>query len=543
MKKNLCLVLVCMFAVVTLMSGCSLVTLNQGKYLSQVVASVGDIEITKEELITTYNSYYETLSEQGYTQNDMVDYSLDLLIDRAILEEYSQSLYTLTQAEKNETLIQAYDFIVSQIGELEGEVRAEWNISSSNSTETATSNTVYNEYEPIANFVDGQIVVVEDAEADNTPHFGFEDKVKGFKSYWVYEREDVANEAYKRYIQDLRDYEELKGINTESDDEVLLNEINRLYELYEKQAYLTRLQTEYNKSLVSSITPDMVLQEYQRLVNENKGRYDVASVGMDAYVTDMLDNASDVYYHPTNGEFFYVTHVLLKFSDEQDEKLQAMKSLLEQKAITQADYDNFMEELAKEIKVNVLDENGNATGEVLSVNEAYNNISASVQAGSTLREKAINFNQYIYSYNQDPGIQNAEKDYVIGKKIDEETETRSRMVESFTNASRDLYDQYLKDGVLGNISGLVLSENGYHIIMLTGVAENMVVSTNPIEACEDLNNYYVNAHTNETYFHKIFDSLVSDDKYYDTYVNGILTDYKSQNQITKFVSRYSDLKV
>ena len=63
------------------------------------------------------------------------------------------------------------------------------------------------------------------------------------------------------------------------------------------------------------------------------------------------------------------------------------------------------------------------------------------------------------------------------------------------------------------------------------------------QSAANLNNYYVNAHTNETYFHKIFDSLVSDDKYYDTYVNGILTDYKSENQITKFVSRYSDLKV
>ena len=542
MKNKLSLVLVCMFMVVTLFSGCSLVTLNQGKYLSQVVATVGETQITKEELITAYNNNYETLSNQKYTQNQIVDYCMDLLIDRAILEQYSKGKYALTQAEKNTALVNTYKFVQSQLAELEGTVRAEWNITSSTADSKSTTATVYNEYEPKANFVDGEIVVVEKPETEEAPHYGFTDKVKGFKSYWSFERQDVADEAYSRYIKNLRKYEELKGIKTEKDDDVLLNEIDRVYKLYEKDAYLTKVQTEYNKSLIKSITTEMVKNEYIRLINENKARYDVASVGMDAYVSDMLEKAKDVYYHPVTGEFFYVTHVLLKFSDEQDAELKEWKSLLEQKAILQSDYDAKMKELADDIKVSVVDVDGNATGDVLSVTEAYNNIKASVDAGSTLREKALNFNQYVYSYNLDPGIKNAEKDYVIGKKIDEDTETRSKMVESFTKASRDLYDAYLEDGQLGNISGLVLSENGYHIIMLTGVAENMVVSENSVEACEDLNNYYVNAHTNQTYFHKIFDSLVSDNKNYESFTNGILIDFKNNNEIIKYTSRYSDMK-
>ena len=541
MNKKLSLVLVCMFAVVTLFSGCSLVTVNQGKYLNQVVASVGTVDITKEELITTYNNYYESLSS-NYSQSEMVDYCLNLLIDRAILEQHAKTEYTLTQKEKNNALIQTYKFIEGQIAEIEGEVRAEWNIVSSSSTESSTTSTTYQEYEPKANFIDGQIVVVQDNEVDEVEHYGFEDKVAGFKTYWVQERVDVAEEAYKRYIKELRDYEKFKGVKTTTDNDVLLNEINRVFKLYEKDAFLNKVQTEYNKTLINSITTDMVMQEYQRLVNENKGRFDIANVGMDAYVSDMLSKADEVYYHPTNGEFFYVTHVLLKFSDAQNAELEAKKSLLEQKAITEKDFENFKQQLADEILVEVVDADGNPTGTKLTVTEAYNNISASVQAGSTLREKAINFNEYIYSYNLDPGIKNAEKDYVIGKKIEEDTESRSKMVESFTQASRDLYDQYLIDGVLGNISAPVLSDHGYHIIMLTGVANNMIVSTNSVEACEDLNNYYVNAHTTKTYFHKIFDSLVSDGKNYETYTNGILTNFKSENKITKFPSRYSDLK-
>ena len=542
MKNKLSLVLVCMFMVITLFSGCSLVTLNQGKYLSQVVATVGETEITKEELITAYNNYYETLSNQNYTQNQIVDYCMDLLIDRAILEQYSKGKYTLTQAEKNTALINTYEFVQSQLEELEGTVRAEWNITSSVSETESTTATTYSEYEPKANFVDGEIVVVEKSEAVETPHYGFADKVKGFKTYWSFERQDVADEAYSRYIKNLRKYEELKGIETEKDDDVLLNEIDRVYKLYEKDAYLTKVQTEYNKSLLKSITAEMVKDEYFRLVDENKARYDVAEVGMDEYVDDMLNSAKDVYYHPVTREFFYVTHVLLKFSDEQDAELKEWKSLLEQKAILQSDYDAKMKELADDIKVTVVDADGKETGDVLSVTEAYNNIKASVDSGSTLREKALNFNQYVYSYNLDPGIKNAEKDYVIGKKIDEDTETRSKMVESFTNASRDLYDAYLANGQLGNISDLVLSDNGYHIIMLTGVAENMVVSENAVEACGDLNNYYVNAHTTQTYFHKIFDSLVSENKNYESFTNGILIDFKNNNKIVKYTSRYSDLK-
>ena len=543
MNKKLSLVIICMFAVVTLFSGCSLVTVNQGKYLNQVVATVGETEITKEELITTYNNNYESLSED-YSQNEMVDYCLNLLIDRAILEQHSKARYTLTQNDKNDILINTYDAIVKQLGEYEGEVRAEWNITSSSSAEESedTAKATYKPYESKADFVNGEIVIKDTTEAVENAHYGFADKVAGFKTYWVYEREDVATEAYSRYIDSLRDYEELKGIETEKDDDVLLHEIDRIYTLYEKQQYLTVLQAKYNEDLIKTITTDMVLSEYQRLINENRGRYDLVEVGMDAYVDDMLNKADKVYYHPVNGEFFYVSHVLLQFSEEQQAQVDEMKKLLEDNAILQSDYDAFLASVAQDIQVQVIDENGNATGTTLSVDEAYNNISASVNNGSTLREKAQNFNEFIYSYNSDPGIQNAEKDYVIGKAIEEDTESRSKMVEAFTQSSRDLYDQYLIDGILGNISGLVLTDYGYHIIMLTGVANNMIVSTNSVEACEDLNSYYVNAHTDKTYFHVIFDSLITNDKNYETYTNGVLVDYKSNNEIVKYTSRYSDMK-
>lgn len=536
MKRKISILVVFMFMVLTLFTGCGLFTLNQEKYLNEVVASVGDIEITKQQLLNTYNSYAEELQNQGYTDNNqIVDYCINLLIDREILIAHAKDKFTLTQKEKNDALVATYDFIVEQLAEYEGEVRAEKEITSSVSTNTETdSKVVYNPYSPRIKWEEGQIKSVKDDEAAVSAHYGFNNYVAGFKAYWVPENQEVADVAYSRYLKDLKSYEAYKNLSKENDD-VLRREIERVYDIQCNNAYLTRLQTEYEELMINQVSIEDIYTEYNRLVSENKARYDIPELGMKTYVNDMLNNAQDVYYHPTNNEFFYVTHVLLKFSDEQQAQIDEMKAVLEDDGITQADFDAYLANMSSQIEVD-----GKSAEEILlEIQEAIN-------SEVTIEGKAKAFNEFIYTYNSDPGIQNAEKDYVIGVAIDEEEESRSKMVESFTKASRQLaenYDKYVKgEGELDLLSGLVESEYGYHIILFTGYASNMEVSTNVAEAMEDLNSYTINAHTDETYLQKIYDSLYEALNTYETYQESILNSYKAEHQVVKYPGRYSEFE-
>ena len=140
------------------------------------------------------------------------------------------------------------------------------------------------------------------------------------------------------------------------------------------------------------------------------------------------------------------------------------------------------------------------------------------------------FNSYVYSYNMDTGNKNASQDYVIARAIKEESESRSKMVTTFTDASRTMYeiynwlqtgtalaphtvaniekhdedaidamndgeylgykksyDDYFDDltyagktyaeggniGAIGTMTGLVKSDYGYHIIMFSGITSDM----------------------------------------------------------------------
>lgn len=545
MKRRIALFMVCIFSLITLLSGCSLFSLNQDKYLNQVVASAGDIEITKEQLLTLYNNYAETLIDSyGYTQAQAVNYCVESLINREIVLGEAEATITLTQKQKNDALIETYDYIIETLADYEGEVRADMDIASSVSDVEEELATTYIEYEPTVEWIDGEIVKVTPATVvDEEELEYFDDVAAGFIVYWVPENEEVGEEAFDRYIADLTDAEEYKKLSTVQ-NEVLAREINRVYELQIDNTYITAYEEMIEEDLYTQITAQDVVDEYYRLLNSNKALYDLDEIGIDSYVTDILDTSKsgDIIYHPNEGEFFYVSHVLLAFNAEQTAQIEDMQTLLEENAITQDDMDAFVADLAKDIRVEAIDNSGRNTGIDYSANEIYTEITTAVSEGNSINERASIFNEFIYKYNSDPSIQNNEKGYTIGVAIDEETESRSKMVVEFTEAARGLYEAYVNGtGELGDLSTMVLTDYGYHIIFLIAPTENLVVSTNAIQGCTDLNNYLVAPQSSKTYFQKIFDSLVENVDIYTEIQGALINDYKSQYGTVKYVSRYADM--
>lgn len=549
MKKRIACLMICFITMFTCLSGCSLFVLDQEKYLNEVVAKVGTIEITKEELLVMYNNYASTLANSGFTGEKAVDYCLNSLINSAILTEKGKKDLTLTDEQMTSAVTETITYFNSLVESYESEVRAEWDRTSTKVESTDEAKTTYDKYKKKGKLVlvDGEYKIEEIPGDDEvvvkddyvTLFKDYEagkaiDLLSLFKKQWVPEFEDVGNEALKRIAIDYKS--QFDAYKKLSNDEILEKALEKHFKNVVDNAYITALDESYEETIMGGITTQMIMDEYYRIVNENKAKYDIAGAGYEKYISDLLEDADGIYYHPVEGEFFYVSNILLAFSDEQKAELDAQKALLEQGAITQKDYDVFKDNLAKRIKVNAIDENGIVTEESYTAEQILTEIQNAVNSCVTAKEKAEAYNKFVYKYNSDGGIQNKSRDYVIGVEKDDDI-TRSTMVESFTNASRELQSA----GVVGAISGLVLSDYGYHIIQYTGDVANVTTNKNADEVCVALDSVYTTLHGDKTLFDEVLEKVLSvSDKCEDVktlYIN----EYKAENAVIKYPDRIKDL--
>ena len=553
MKKRIACLMICFITMFSCLSGCSLFVLDQDKYLNEVVAKVGTVEVTKEELLVMYNNYASTLTSNGYTAKQAVDYCLNSLINSAILSQKGKNELVLTEEQMHSSVNETITYFNSLVESYEEKVRAEWDRKTTKPTASDDKKTTYTEFEKQGKLVnvgtsENPDYEIQAVESDDNVEINADyvqivkdyldnkeiDLLSQFKKQWVPEFEDVGNEALKRIAIDYKSqFESFKKL---SNDEVLEKALEKHFKNVVDNAFISALDEKYDDEIIKSINTQMIMEEYYRIVNENKGKYDLVGAGYEQYVKDVLDSTEGMYYNPVENEFFYVSNILLAFSDEQKAELDAQKTLLEQGAITQKDYDLFKENLAKEIKVNAIDENGNVTDNSYTAEQILLEIQNAVNSCVTAKEKAEAYNKFVYKYNSDTGIQNKSRDYVIGVEKDDDL-TRSNMVESFTNASRELQTA----GVVGAISGLVLSDYGYHIIQYTGDIVNIEATQNADEVCLVLDNTYTTLHGNKTIFDEILETIMKRQDKCDEVKMLYINDYKAQNKVIKYTDRIKEL--
>ncbi|MBQ8749626.1 MAG: hypothetical protein IJZ29_04090 [Clostridia bacterium] len=559
MKKRIACLMICFITMCTCLSGCGLFVLDQERYLNEVVASVGDIEITKEKLLVMYNNYADTLiNSYGYTRKQAVNYCLDSLINSAILTEKGKNELVLSDEQMTAIVSETLTYFNALVADYEAEVRAEWDRISTIPESTEEGKTVYEHYHKVGKLVnvgtdDAPIYEIQATNEHDHEHAINQDYIQivqdyidgkkinlltEFKKQWVPEFEDVGEEALKRVAIEYRaQYDAYKDLTY---DEVLEKALQKHFVNVVDNAYITAIDEEYQETIVTTINTQMIMEEYYRIVNDNKAKYDLDTVGYSQYIKDILSSAEGIYYHPIENEFFYVSNVLLQFSEEQQAEIDVEKKLLEQGFITQADYDKFVEDLAKEIKVNAIDENGNVTDNAYTAEEILLEIQTAVNSAVTPEEKAKAYNEFVYKYNSDPGIQNANRDYVIGIPNEEdEDEVRSNMVESFTEASRALYNN--GEGEIGSISGLVATEYGYHIIMYTGKIENIETNQNADEVCLKLDSIRTTLHSEKTIFDEVLESLLTQQNKGEDVKMLYINDYKANNKVIKYTDRVKEL--
>ncbi|MEG1613604.1 MAG: hypothetical protein RR357_05505, partial [Clostridia bacterium] len=96
MKVKLLAIVLVMVMVVTFLTGCDIITKNEERDFSQVVAKVNynglSAVVTKAELYESYNSYgYYYTTYYGYTIAETVDLLVESLANRQLLLMYAKS--------------------------------------------------------------------------------------------------------------------------------------------------------------------------------------------------------------------------------------------------------------------------------------------------------------------------------------------------------------------------------------------------------------------------------------------------------------------
>lgn len=557
-KKRIIGVLCMVICACLLMTGCGLWKLNQDRYLSRTVATVDDdIVITKEDLLTAYNQYASTLiNSYGYTNEKAVEYCIDLLINKKLMLKKAKEIYpTLSAKETSKCWKDTYDTMNEILADYESAVKVDWDIKDDDKkTETAgtadssSTSTAYEAYEKKATLVqnaDGvweiQTVPEEDELADVEIIEGGADKF--LTTYRVVAREDVSKEALKRYIKALKKNEEgrtFEGENAYSDDAVLNRAINRVYTQIEESYYLSKLKKHLVKD--TSVSVEQILNAYKEKLISAYTKY---GVGSGDFGTDILNSAENMYYVPEDaqGKFFYVSHFLVKFNTEEQAKVDDLKEQMNQGYITQSEYDMAVEAIVANMKATVYDEDGKATDEKVLVKDVLSSLNAEM-AGKSQQEKTEIFRQYLYKYNEDTALNNKEYSYVVGDE-------NSNMVESFTKAARELHRPNAENqevlGKVGDISGIVPSDYGVHILMYCGEVENLfdINSTNANEfelKNADIKVLYdtlLNVCNNKTIFDKLYDEVFSDN--YSVFESAYLQSLKQGSIIKIYKKAYKDL--
>lgn len=570
MKKSFKIVALIMVACMAFMfAGCDLFSKNNSLYYNQVVVTVnyGDgskIEINRKDFITAYNNYGQNLiSQYGYDEEKAKDATVDALVNRKILlkeakrlsETAESSSIALTELEKKNLRYQTYESLLSNAKEYEEDIRDAWDMPKEDSMgkDTSSETTVYTPFEKQARpEYDAEtktyrIKLLEDTSTQN-PSKIFANLTEIYNAFIAETKNNTADafarEEYRRYVASLQESQRILGTNY-TEKELVENEIKRIYDNLEDNEYITKYQEfkQENRGY-STITVEQVLDKYKSMISTSKFKYEN---DLETFNTDMLENRANVNY-VVNDNYFYVAHILIKFSDEQQAEYDSLNDLSNNgqgDIISAEQYEIRKNALYSNLKANIRDAE---TGEITETDkilakDVLKEVQVALSNATTNEAKDEAFRKLMYKYNEDGGIMNATYPYVIGTND-------SKMVETFTEVSRELNES----GVYGAVSGLVESEYGLHIVYYMGKCENpyTIPENNKItfratyvenegatneKVSSDvlkLDETKLNNLNNKTLFDLIFEQLSNDN--YSQFENMNLETMKNQYEIEIIVS-------
>lgn len=567
----LCVLIVPVFA------GCSLVTTNVDKYLAETVASYdsGRIVVNREELLISYNYIGNSrFDNQSTPTEDGVRNTIDLEVKRKLLVEFLTSdasdmvqarakenvdKLTLSTYQLNEVWQNVYDYVNSSVESLETELRTEDGITYNEETEDEDDYTAYDDasydkaYTVVQDLASGSFYlkkVTEDTPTASTSiglYTDAEAESKTFSqlatqayntfrsTYWhwtdsklmdptITAEKSYSDEAWAKFINNLLRNESDRNL-TKTNEDAFLRNVQMIYKIYYQNAVLTAFQDKYTEANIA-VTANDVADKYRELYS---AQYDKYSDNPSAFDSAVSTGAGDVYYMKDANKYMMVNHILIKFSDDQNDRIKAELVKLQNCEIDEATY----KKNVANIKAETTGYN-RATGKNVPLSEIYDQImQVSTQSNSV--DKITAFGNLMHIYSQDDATIGAEACYYIPT----DTSITDAMQESFADASRALYN----DGK-GNIGDMttewVETSYGYHIIMYTGVPTNVDgTSLNTDAVLLQLDGYRLNPLYNKTMLDKVIEKVTV--QQYATYEEQLLDHLMSGKTIVYFPDSFKDL--
>ena len=570
--KKLPKILICLGLTSSILStGCNLVQRNTERYLNRVVASCGDITVTKQELLNAYNSYgYQYVQYYEQTKEEAVNNVLNELINRKIMIEKAKEYIKVVEGQKtyyyvdgdengtkvvlfNENVWQndvwksTFDSVNSQIEEIAKTIREELDIEEAEEeTKADPEFKPFEEYEKKVEYKNGEWSLInsnlEPKENVALTIGDFEQEVNGDAT--------IAQKAWKRYINKLRlnykyknlkvsdlvvtqeEFDGLYGNLNLSDAEkiALIYELNRIHEYYEENKYVTEFENaykKYNEELNDEFNKKVVTY-YKNLVLNSYDKYAslTAEQAYKKYFSDMQSDPSKVYYHGYKNTsyaniekgFAKIAHVLIKITDEQIAELDALDNLDLPANEKKARYDALVNRFKNEAIAYARDAEGYDIEDTkYSVNQIYAEINNALSTGaSDVESKAERFNEFIYKYGQDSGSINASYYYACNMYTDDSGNFSDKLVKEFADTSRELALAMPQGGNWAEPVFVKQSNySGFHIILNLGIYENEVVGDLTKEQIEriDSTTEIANQYALRLYETRIMEGV--DKSYYD----------------------------
>lgn len=570
MKKLL--TIACCFALcMVVLTGCSWLKIDNYKYYNAVVASIGDKDFTKRDLINAYNSYgYQYYQNFGQSMEDAINTTIGSMIDRYLLLEEIKAnpSYQLTDNDKLEIKATVFDYMQDSIFTYEEQIRKEWDKTVDTEEETEEKEGLRKaeeEYTAKTYYEEGVVYRLETEEETDTPildgsitldsHFS--------KSMQVVTDKKVSDEAWTRYVKALQDGAESEGRDT-AEAAVLLYEENRLIDTMTSNKYLEKYKQDYYDNL--PIDTDAVLSYFRTQYNKQRTNF---SANKSLYHKAMENAASEfVYYHVNSGnEYVNVKHILVNFSDAQKEAIKALNTeygiandyteedeTKKQNATYKAKLDKIVAQTTSTFEMDGEEHTWNAINSSDGQYSVWEFVQSQV-TGSTLQERCEQFNKLVYIFNDDGGFMNSEFDYVVNL----DTDVEDKMVKPFANGVRALdASSNGEDGKWLNATDggegagsmdYIISEYGIHIIFHAGNAANLIdynMLNNDEELLRLLCTTYTTPESNKSIFNMIWDKLDPDSSAYDIKsqadINTIKTRLAGQGvEIVYYEDNYKDM--
>ena len=561
---------ICMAFIIMLMmvlTGCAGFTINKVDYYNEIVAKVGEQNITRFDLINAYNSYGYTnfVTQQGQTEKEALRSTIDLLIERKMLVQYAkenQDKYKLSEYEINNVFKETLDYMLENFEENLNTARKIYGIEKveSDTTDETVDAIKLSEYRYEKRVqVAGETLQYIDTDTDEIidEYALDEDTVANYKDYTekaivsallnkfkqtlytnVNNEENyskICDKAVELACNNLISYEyylrdedgEKFSTNQES---LLFRYVQRTYESQLETAYITKVNNEYLK--YEEISTDKILDAFKTLYRRDYARYNNDT---EAYEDKIISTDSElIYYHPDgDGEFGYFLHALLPFNNVEDD----LKELQEYKYILPDDeYQSKQQELISKITCvertlgdvyeegELIHEEGVVLEDEIAIQDVLNEYRATVVDEASF----INF---MFKYTTDTATLTADMPYIIGYNTATYTGevedgkvvgAYSSMVTNFTKEAIRLMQNNIE---YTDVNDYILTNYGIHLLYYVGKVDNKITYNDLATiTINDLEEATLNKVTGETYLDRVFDLV------YPAGTNGMFSSNTNYNE-------------